>query len=324
MGEFGQLLRQLREAQGQSIDSVSQATRIPSRHLIALEAEQFQSVPSDASARGFVRLLAKHYRKDAQELLRFYERSSVDPHGGRAPMTPLAQTNTTIFKVQSGRRHAGLGMGVGLIVMVLLMFGWMRGMQEPVGQVQVAHSAAKVEKAPAPRPTSPPTTLPTTLKDKPRSTEEQKVMAAAPPSIQPSAPLKSEPAVTPAVTLPDSTPKEPALPPLRLEIEAHEQSWVQATLDGGEMKEALLQTGERLTWTATEQMELTIGNAGGLALSFNGQSLATLGEPGQVVRLHLTKDGLEHVRRYAPPRPPQPPPSTLSTPAPPAPSTFAF
>jgi cytoskeleton protein RodZ len=324
MGEFGQLLRQLREAQGQSVDSVSQATRIPSRHLLALESEQFQSVPSDASARGFVRLLAQHYRMDAQELLRHYERSSVDPHGGRAPMTPLAQTNTTIFKVQSGRRHAGLGMGVGLIVVILLLFGWMRGMQEPVGQVPVVHSAAKVEKAPSPRQTSPPATLPqVTPLDEPHPTEEQKVVASA-PAVQPSVPPKSEPAVAPVVTVPDNTPMEPVLPPLRLEIEAHEESWVQATLDGGEMKEALLQTGERLTWTATEQMELTLGNAGGLALSFNGQSLATLGEPGQVVRLHLTKDGLEHVRRYAPPRPPQPPPSTLSTPAPPAPSTFAF
>jgi cytoskeleton protein RodZ len=320
MGEFGQLLRRLREAQGQSIESVTQATRIPSHHLLALESEQFQSVPSDASARGFVRLLARHYRLDPQELLRSYERS-VDPHGGRAPQLSLAQTNTTIFKVQSGRRHAGLGMGVGLIVVVLLLFGWMRGMQEPVGQVPAAHSVARVEKAAVPRPTSPPATPPAIPQEKPRPSEQQKVMASA---VPPTVPLKSETAVAPAVMLPDSPPKATELPPLRLEIEAHEQSWVQATLDGGEMKEALLQAGERLTWTATNQMELTIGNAGGLALSFNGQSLATLGEPGQVVRLHLTKDGLEHVRRFAPPRPPQPPPSTMSTPSPPAPSTFAF
>lgn len=323
MGEFGQLLRQLREAQGQSIESVTRATRIPSHHLLALETEQFQSVPSDASARGFVRLLAKHYRMDVQELLRCYERS-IDPHGGRAQPLRLAQTNTTIFKVQSGRRHAGLGMGVGLIVVILLMFGWMRGMQEPVGQVPAAHSAARVEtrvdKGTAPRPTTPPATQ----QDKPHPShpsEDQKVMT---PVVTPSVPLKSEPAVAPTAMLPDSTPKAPVPPPLRLEIEAHEPSWVQATLDNGEMKEALLQAGERLTWTATEQMELTVGNAGGLALSFNGQSIATLGEPGQVVRLHLTKDGLEHVRRYTPPRPPQPPPATLSTPAPPAPSTFAF
>jgi cytoskeleton protein RodZ len=317
MGEFGQLLRQLREAQGQSVESLTQATRIPFRHLLALEAEQFQSLPSDASARGFIRLLAKHYRMDAQELMRQYERAVV-PHGGVVPPPSLAQTNATIFKVQSGRRHTGLGMGVGLIVVILLLFGWMRNMQEPVGPAPVSHGPAKKEKTTT---ASRPTPQPVVAQEKPPPSDEQKVVASAAP---PSAPLKSESVVAPVSTPSNSTPVVPEPPALRLEIEAHEQSWVRAALDGGEMKEALLQPGERLTWTATEQMELTIGNAGGLALSFNGESLAALGEPGQVVRLHLTKDGLDHVKRSSPPRPPQPPPSTLSAPAPSAPSTFAF
>jgi cytoskeleton protein RodZ len=305
MGEFGQLLRQLREAQGESVESLTQATRIPLRHLLALEAEQFQLLPNYASGRGFVRLLAKHYRMDAQELVRQYE-CAVAPHGGVAP-PPLAQTNATIFKVQSGRRHVGLGMGVGLIVLILLLFGWMRGMQELVGRALVTHDSTKGKKVAASRPTS----KPATPQEKPRPTEEPNVKASATP---PSVPLKSETIVAPAATPSNNTPVVPEPPALRLEIEAYEQSWVQAAFDGGEMKEALLQPGERLTWTATKQMELTIGNAGGLALSFNGEPLAALGQPGQVVRLHLTKDGLDHVRRSSPPRPPQPPPSTLSIP----------
>jgi len=317
MGEFGQLLRQLREAQGQSLDSVTQATRIPFRHLLALEAEQFQSLPSDASARGFVRLLAKHYRTDMQELLRRYERAAA-PHGGGAQPLPLAQTNATIFKVQSGRRHAGLGMGVGLIVTILLLFGWMRGMQEPVNQAPAAHGPAKGEKGTALRLTTPPAVA---QEKPPHPAEGQKALVS---SAAPSAPVKSEPVVAaaaPAQADDASKAAAPGPPPLRLEIEAHEQSWVQAALDGGAVKEALLHAGERLTWTATEQMELTLGNAGGLALSFNGQALDALGGPGQVVRLHLTKDGLDRVKRSAPPKPP---PSPLSTPEPPAPSTFAF
>lgn len=319
MGEFGQLLRQLREAQGQSVESLSQATRIPFRHLISLESEQFQSLPSDASARGFVRLLAQHYRMDAQELLRQYERA-MTPRGGVAPPPSLAQTNATIFKVQSGRRHVGLGMGVGLIVVILLLFGWMRGMQELVGQAPATHGSTKKEKVAASRPTR----KPVPPQEKPQPPKEPKVMAPeAPP---PTEPLKSEPVVAAAAPPSNSTPEVPEPPALRLEIQAHEQSWVRAALDGGEMKEALLQPGERLTWTATEQMQLTIGNAGGLALSFNGESLSALGGSGQVVRLHLTKDGLDHVKRSSPPRPLQPPPSTLSSPAPSAstPSTFAF
>jgi cytoskeleton protein RodZ len=345
MGEFGQFLRRLREEQGQSLESVTQATRIPYRHLLALEAEQFQALPSDASARGFVRLLAQHYRTDAQELLRQYERA-VAPHGGGMQPLPLAKTNATIFKVQSGRRHAGLGMGVGLIVVILLIFGWMRSMQEPIPPVTLPHVTAKAEKGPAAHPTP---AQPAVAQTKPApQTEEQKaIVSADPPGLQ----AKSEPAAAPAAPVPadttsksviasappaetDTIPKTvdtvPSPPPLRLEIKAHEPSWVQASLDGGEVKEALLQAGERITWTATEQIELTLGNAGGLALSFNGQSLTALGQPGQVVRLHLTKDGPDHVRRSLPPKSPQSPqlpspsPSPLSTQQPPAPSTFAF
>ncbi|HUJ78891.1 MAG TPA: RodZ domain-containing protein [Nitrospiria bacterium] len=344
MGEFGQFIRRLRESQGQSLESITQATRIPYRHLLALEAEQFQALPSDASARGFVRLLARHYRTDAQELLILYERA-VAPHGGGAQPLPLAKTNATIFKVQSGRRHAGLGMGVALIVVILLIFGWMRNMQEQItpGPVVRSARAEKGTTAPTLRPTPP---QPAVAQAKPVHPPEE--LKAVSSSVPPGPQAKSEPAVAltapaqsdttsksivvltppaPAGAAPKTVDAVPAPPPLRLEIEAHEPSWVQAALDGGEVKEALLQAGERITWTANDQMELTLGNAGGLALSFNGQSLAALGRPGQVVRLHLTKDGPDHVRRSLPPKSPlspSPSPSPLSTPQPPAPSTFAF
>jgi cytoskeletal protein RodZ len=309
MGEFGQLLRQLRETHGHSVEYVTQTTRVPSRHLKALEAEQFQSLPSDASARGFVRLLAKHYRTDEQELLSRYDQA-VAPHRAVSPPLPLAQTNATIFRVQSGRRHAGLGVGVGLIVAIVLLFGWMRNAQGPLEPAPAVRTA-KGDKGTVARSAAQP--------DKPRPAEEQQVIAS---SAVPSAPIVAAPAAQPESVTNAAAKSEP--PPLRLEIEAHEQSWVQAALDGGTMKEALLQPGERLTWTATEQMELTIGNAGGLALAFNGESLAALGEPGQVVRFHLSKDGLARVKRFSPPHQPQPPPSTMSTPAPSSPSTFAF
>jgi cytoskeletal protein RodZ len=318
MGEFGQLLRQLRETHGYTIQSVTQTTRVPVRHLLALESEQFQSLPSDASARGFVRLLAKHYRTDEQELLRRYEQAVTSGSAVPQPL-PLAQTNVTIRQVQSGRRHTGLVVGLGVIVVIVLLLGWLRGTQESgvmtASSAPAARSAVKSEKNAAGR----------VAQETARPAEEEKVTTPPPAPSVPSKPV-SVPAVE---AQPEPEPKAapaPEHPPFRLEIEAHEQSWVQAALDGGEMKEALLQPGERLTWTATEQMELTLGNAGGLALSFNGEAVAALGEPGQVVRFHVTKDGLAKVKRSAPPRAPQPqpPPSTMSTPAPSAPSTFAF
>src|SRR3990172_7157845 len=163
MGEFGQYLRQLREAQGESPERVSSATRVPVRHLISLESEEFQSLPSDASARGFVRLLARHYKIDERDLLRRYE-GAVAPLGPVFQPIPLSQTNATIIKVQSSGRHAGLGVGIGVVIVILLALGWIRNNQ-PMGSAPelAAQKRVAVNKAPAPNrpaPAQPPVTEP--------------------------------------------------------------------------------------------------------------------------------------------------------------------
>lgn len=306
MGEFGQYLRRLRESQGLSPERVCSLTKVPVRHLIALESEEFQSLPSDASARGFVKLLARQYKVNEQELLRQYD-GAVAPQGPVAPPLPLSQTNATIFRLQpSGRGHAGLGVGVGVIVVILLALGWMRGNQSPVTPTAMTQKQVAANKSPAPRrpaTAEPPRAAearPDATASPTPSTVETITQPAAPASVVPSEPAPSAPAPAPALQL-------------RLEIQATEQSWIQAKVDGAELREALLQPGERLLWTAAEAMEVTIGNAGGLTLVFNGEPVTSLGEPGQVVHLRMTAEGVEKVRRSRPtPRPESLPPSALA------------
>ena len=94
--------------------------------------------------------------------------------------------------------------------------------------------------------------------------------------------------------------------PLRLRLLASEESWIQVEVDGVEVKEAMLRPGESILWTATEQMELTIGNSGGLELTFNDEPLPLIGGLGQVARLRFTEEGLDgkiRLFRSEPPRP---------------------
>lgn len=298
MGDFGRSLRQLRESQGLSPERASGLTRVPVHHLIALESEQFQVLPSVASARGFVRLLAKLYKVDAQALVSQYEATLAS--GSAAPAIPLSQTNATIFKAQpSGRGHAGLSAGVGAVILILLALGWMRGNQESTVLTALAPETKEAaSKAPsARRPAAEPAP----------AIEPEPVAPGQPSTVV--AGNESAPVATPPV----SPPPPVETPSFRLEIQANEQSWVQAAVDGGEVREALLQAGERLLWTATDAMDVTIGNAGGLVLMFNGESAPVLGEPGQVVRLRVTKDGIDKVRKFrSAPRPETLPSSALA------------
>ena len=72
--------------------------------------------------------------------------------------------------------------------------------------------------------------------------------------------------------------------PHTLEIEATQLTWVVVKSDEQTPNEALLQPGQRITWKAETQFQVTLGNAGGVNIRLNGQSQGPFGKPGQVVR----------------------------------------
>ena len=65
----GQKLRQARERRSLSLEQVAQATRIRAHYLQALEAGEFDALPSQAQARGFLRAYAGYLGMDGEALL---------------------------------------------------------------------------------------------------------------------------------------------------------------------------------------------------------------------------------------------------------------
>jgi cytoskeleton protein RodZ len=64
-------------------------------------------------------------------------------------------------------------------------------------------------------------------------------------------------------------------------------TWLRIQSDDQPDVEALLQPMQTASWTARRQFKITVGNAGGVEISFNGKPLGTLGASGQVVNLLL-------------------------------------
>lgn len=60
MGQFGDKFRKEREKKGISLDEVSNATKIGSRMLLAIEQEHFDQLPGGVFNKGFIRAYAKH------------------------------------------------------------------------------------------------------------------------------------------------------------------------------------------------------------------------------------------------------------------------
>jgi cytoskeletal protein RodZ len=66
---IGEQLRQTRQTREISLDQAAQATHIRLRYLEALEADQFEQLPSSAQVRGFIRAYADYLRLDSAELI---------------------------------------------------------------------------------------------------------------------------------------------------------------------------------------------------------------------------------------------------------------
>ena len=79
----------------------------------------------------------------------------------------------------------------------------------------------------------------------------------------------------------------PSKGPLTLSLEASEASWVKVLIDNQDTKDVLLQAGDKVKWNAEKMFLLTIGNAGGVRVAFDGRDLGRLGNQKEVIKDRL-------------------------------------
>jgi cytoskeleton protein RodZ len=81
---------------------------------------------------------------------------------------------------------------------------------------------------------------------------------------------------------------------LSLAITVIDTVWLTITVDNVIQEEYIFPPGTRQRWKAANDFLLTVGNAGGVAIMVNDDSIGVLGTQGQVVRnLHVTRDGIQ-------------------------------
>lgn len=98
--------------------------------------------------------------------------------------------------------------------------------------------------------------------------------------------IEPSPIVSKEIPKANDVPKE-----MTLSVEAVEETWVKIIIDGMEVKESLLKGGDKVSFTAKKNFGLTIGNAGGVKIRFDGKELKPLGPQGKVIRnLVLSRD----------------------------------
>ncbi len=288
---FGESLQRAREGKGFSLDDVATQTRIPVQHLEALEREDFASLPAKVFVKGFVRSYSKVLGLDEEIILQHF----LETSGRFYDQTEQEQQHVQVNLEAAHRRTFNWNLVAILFIgAVAMLWYWLPDQQEVPQEILEIPISETIEELPTPEtpvadppvemtpsepestglgPSTPTNELPDTL-----------------PDLVTTPPLDSSPPPT-ASSGPPSSPMETETvgdAQQVLEIEATQLTWVVVQSDKEDPQEALLQPGQRISWTAKKEFLLTLGNAAGVIIHLNGEAQGPFGKPGQVIRnIHL-------------------------------------
>lgn len=280
MASFGENLRREREMRGVSLAEIADATKISARFLKALEAEQFSKVPGGIFTRSFIRAYAKYLGLDEERVLAEYQliaqaKSDVD-------LSRLAMSRSTPARdAARARVLVYYLLAAALLSGGYTLFHYSRRVAESQAGIP---NPVSVSAAPSPGPSAPAGS----------STSDPAPLPAA-TGLAPAGPTPPEQAALPGqsvppLTVPKVTQTEEGLV---LQVAATERAWVAVDADGKTTLQRVLSPNEVETFKAKESFDVTTGNAQGIILTLNGETLRPLGRRGEVKSVHLSHDDLK-------------------------------
>ncbi len=288
---LGTYLRTAREKKNISLEAIARATKITLRNLEALEKDELQLLPPPVFVRGFLRAYAHQVGLDEQKIMEIYERE-----------TKGVYSSLPSKKAEGEKKIPRVVKILGPILLIVLggiLFYYLSSTPPP--PPSATPSPSILPSSPSPPIPPPPADKTDIFVPETETKASTAVEEAPPPQVTPAEEKKIEPPpAEPPITViadvlektPPAVPKEKIKEKIKerrhvLKVRAIEKCWLQIKADEGKEVEALLQPQEIATWTARRQFKVTIGNAGGVEVTFNGIQQGRLGKSGQVVHLVL-------------------------------------
>lgn len=316
MEKSSQILRQAREQQHITLEEAAQKTRIPLFYLMALEG-------NDPDSRHHIRFLPDpmylipHLRRyaafldiDAHFVVTQFTNELQDLHERNHKFAAGKPPPQTLGPSPQRSRALSLSIILASVLVTLALIGQYSDLRTkaPSGgeesmdvpfpsPLETQPQAAPLSPAAAPSASTEPSR--TSSAPVQPSLANQRSSAAPPTSTSPAASLSAgaAPRSQPDSTL-AKTPQSGAAPLTSaalvespagrsshlLQASAKEATWIRVLIDGQSPKEMILQPGQSASWSADSIFVLTLGNAGGVTLTIDGQELPPLGKSGQVLR----------------------------------------
>lgn len=292
LAEIGQDLRAARESRGRTLEEVAAQTRMKVSHLRALEEGDESALPEPVYVKSFIRKYAQAVGLPADELANQYWETKP------LPPAPVQKQEINLPWWIFPWVIAALLIGVVIYFIAVAP----RSVPEAGPLVTPSPLPTATPASPSAVPGAASPSLPTATGAAPVTTLSPSP-APAPGAATPAptvttpatpAPATPRPTATPAATpqpSPSPTPTPSPVPvsvpageDLRVRIVANEASWLRVLRDGQQVYVGTLAAGQAMSWTATQNLNVSIGNAGGVEVLLGDRSLGILGAKGEVVR----------------------------------------
>src|SRR5271163_1685985 len=260
MFAMSEVLQRARLDQGIDLATVAARTRIKTKYLQAIEANDPKGLPGGFFYKSFAHQYATFLGVDTKAIDAEIDR--VLGADAPPPLTPLpTAAKQSAKKLSSRSRSAKKYFQYAAFVLILVVCS---------GVDDWWHESRAV------------------------ATERSASRAPVAASISQVAPRPAAPAPSAAAARQDE-PVAPAGSRVELALTATEETWLSVSSDGTPLFSGLLEANQTRTIEGNKLTKLRVGNAAGLEVRWNGKPLGSLGAHGQVRDLVFTQDKFQFV-----------------------------
>jgi cytoskeletal protein RodZ len=272
---IGKTLRQRRESLSMTLDEIERHTHVRKLYLQALEAGEFDRLPSSVQARGMLNNYARFLDLDVDALLLTFaeglqtqrlERQAEPDETHQKPASKSSYKNNLPFKIKipaAIRRYLTMDIFVGGgLVLILLTFAiW--------GTSRIINLRA----GSTPQPTAP--SISNILVSIPEAVTASPTTTTTGNGSSSVTPVAGE---TLVLTLPPA-----GQGPVQVVVIAQEEAWVRVTVDGKVQFEGRVTAGTAYSYDGNTLIEVLTGNGRAISILYNQNNLGPMGNFGDVV-----------------------------------------
>jgi cytoskeleton protein RodZ len=254
-GNFGERLKRERELREVTPEEITQATRIGSRFLEALENEEWDKLPGGVFNRGFVRSIAHYLGLGEEAFLAEYDLA----YGAHADQLAQKHAQKLEDRIPPTPLWIPFALALGALLLVAAIivggiYGWRRfvgrAAQKPAAGLAVPATHSSLDANGSPLPPSTPASL---------------------PSVSRTSATES---------------------PLQLSASASAITRVRVQADGAVVMDDVIRPGENRHFFARSEFVVSAGDSSAVLLELNGEAMPPVGTPGTSGTITLTRKNL--------------------------------